>query len=174
MQLASLVMNWRKAQTTNSTATSFSALLPTVTKPERSATRGVFDLGDQAERSQNTLLVMPYGGNDNNDIMNVKVVGWDFLKDSGARGLWVPSVICEVQGTMSSTLVGVASEDVVATELFCDTLTLTTGVAVLRTGTADIDPAWFEVDVYGYRMVELTYDLGTGGDTQNALVRFTS
>lgn len=169
--LSSLVSDWKKAQSTNSTATSFSASLATATKPEASATRSIISVV-KSMRDSNTLCVMPYGGNDNNDVINQKVRGWNFIKSAGTYGLWVPSLICEVQATLSSTLVGVAGEDVVATELFADILTLTTGIAVLKQGTADIDAATYLVDVSGFELVEITYDLGAGGDTQNALYRF--
>lgn len=170
--LESLVSNWKLAQSTNSTATSFSALLSTLTRPAASATRSVIDLGKPGSRTSNTLEVMPFGGNDNNDIVITKVSGWNFVKDPGTRGMWVSRMICEVSATLSSTLVGLADEDVVATEFFADTLTLTTGIAVLLQGTADLDNASFQCDVSGFEIVEITYDLGTGGDTQNALYRF--
>lgn len=170
--LESLVSNWKLAQTTNSTATSFSASIVTLTKPEASATRSVIALPGPGSRTSNTLVVMPFGGNTNNDVINQKVTGWNFSKNDGTRGIWVPSLICEVQATLSSTLVGLASEDVIATEFFADILTLTTGIAVLMQGTADVDPATYIVDVSGFELVEITYDLGSGGDTQNALYRF--
>lgn len=166
--LSSVVPELKKAQSTNSTATSFSALIPTNTKPEASATRSVFDLGHKGTRDRNSLVVYPYGGNDNNDIVITKVSGWN----QTPLGMWVSSLICEVSATLSSTLLGLASREVVATEFFADTLTLTTGVAELYQGTADVDIAYFICSVAGFELVEITYDLGTGGDTQNALYRF--
>lgn len=171
-QQYSLVSPLRLAKTTNDTATSFSALLATLTRPSRSSTRAVFDLGKPGLRSENVIVVYPFGGNDDNDIINVKVSGWNFSKDEGARGMWISSLICEVAATLSATLLGLASEDVVATEFFADILSLTKGKASLYQGTSNVDIAFFKAPVSGYEIVELTFDLGTGGDTQNALVRF--
>lgn len=167
-------IEWIKGQSTNSTASSFSALADTVTRPTGSATRTIIDLSQSAGmagvRARNTLAVVPYGGNDNNDIINVKVSVWNRFKErvtNGVADLWTARLVCEVQCTLSSSLVGVAGQHVVATELYADTLTLTTGIAVLHNGTADVDKAWFECDVAGNDLVEITGDLGTGGDTMN-------
>lgn len=170
--LPSFVSHWKKAQSTNSTSSAFAALVPTKTKPAASATRSVFPMSHLGLRDQNTLVVKPFGGNDNNDTFNVKVSGWNFIKQSGKDGLWVSTFLCQVLCTLSSTLVGLAGEDVAATEFFCDTLSLTTGSAVLRQGTADVDIAEFLVDVSGHELVEITYDIATGADAMNALVRF--
>lgn len=174
--LPSVVSRYKLAMATNSTATSFSALIPTITKPAASATRAVFDMGKEGLRDLNTLVVMPFGGNTNNDIINVKVLKWIRVPRTtpvmGAPDMYVAEVVCEVQATLSSSLPGLADEEVVVAEFLADTLTLTKGVAVLFNGTADIDPAYFKCDISGAEIVELVFDLGTGGDTQNALVRF--
>lgn len=176
MFLPSMVGPYQLAMTTNSTATSFSALIPTITKPARTATRAVFDKGKLGTRDLNTLVVMPFGGNTNDDIINVKVVRWIRVPRSTpaspAVDMYVAELLAEVQCTLSSTLVGLANEEVVATEFFADDITLTKGVATIIKGTADVDTAYFMVDISGAEIVELVFDLGTGGDTQNALVRF--
>lgn len=168
MFFASCVPDLNKAQATNSTATSFSALIPTLDRPAASATRSVFDLGKRGTRDRNSLVVYPYGGDANNDIVITKVSGWN----QTPLGMWVSSMICEVSATLSSTLVGLASREVVATEFFADTLSLTAGVAELYQGTADLDIAYFICSTAGFEIIEITYDLGTGGDRQNALYRF--
>ena len=179
VQIASTCQRLKKAQSTNSTATSFTALIPTATKPAASATRAVFDRGDAVisdpEIVQNTIIVLPYGGNTNNDVVNYKVSGWNRTYEEATGAVqWISTLVCEVQGTLSSSLLGTAGGTVAAAEFFCDTLTLTTGIAVLVQGTADVDIARFEANVAGYELVEITYDLGAGGDLANALVRFSS
>ena len=169
MIIESLTTGLVKGQSTNSTATSFSALVATVTKPEASATRTVIDLG-LGPKQRSTLVVYPYGGNDNNDLINVKVSGWSRVHPvSGGQQMWVSSLICTVQATLSSTLVGLAGMPVVATEFFADVLTLTTGIAVLVQGAADVDTAYFKCSTGPFELIEITGDLDTGGDTMNWL-----
>ena len=172
--LPSLVNDLKRVQATNSTASSFSALIPTITKPSASSTRAVFDLGKKGTRNQNTVVIYPIGGNDNNDVMNVKVTGWTFAPATSAsgRGMWISTLLAEVACTLSSTLVGLANEIVSATEFFADTLVLSKGVATLWQGTADLDIARFDVDCSGFEIVEVTFDINSGADTMNALYRF--
>lgn len=164
-----------KALATNSTASSFSALVATVTKPVNSSTRCVFDFTDRAEKVRRTVRVFPYGGNDNNDQISTKVVGWNRVKPSPSQpgpavDLWVPSLVCEILSTLSSTLTGVAGQAVVATEFFADTVASTKGNDVLTNGTADVDVASFTCDTGGYELVEVICITATGGDASNALV----
>ena len=169
VNIGGYVDDWKQAQTTNSTATSFSALLATLTKPSASATRSIIERKKGATEL-NTLRVMPFGGSSDNETVITKVTGWNFVKGDGTRGMWVPQFVCEVLATLSSTLVGLANEAVIATEFFADTLSLTAGIAVLTQGTGDLDAAYFDVDISSYELVEITYDLGSA-DTQNALYK---
>lgn len=172
--LASLVGKLRRVQATNSTAGSFSALVDTIDRPAASATRAVFDLGSTATRNQNKLVIYPIGGNDDNDVMNVKVSGWNFAPATSAsgRGMWISTLLAEVACTLSSTLVGLANEIVSATEFHADILSLTKGVATLWQGTSNVDIARFDVDCSGFEIVEVTFDINSGADTMNALYRF--
>jgi hypothetical protein len=155
-----------KAQATNSTDAAYAARLPTATKPARSDTRAVIPRGPGVTDA--TLEVVPYGTDSDNDVINVIVLGWSRT----TNGLWVPRTVCEVQATLSGTLVGVAGQDVAATEFFADTLSLTSGTALLRQGTGNQDIASFLCDVSGFELVELIFKLGAGAASQNALVRF--
>ena len=164
----------RKGQSTNSTSNAWGTNLPTITQPAASATRSVVCSRTELGSSRTTLEVTPYGGNTNNDIINLKVLGWNRTPGTTSpyvAPLWVPHLICEVQATLSSTLVGVAGRDVIATEFFADTLTLTYGVAVLYQGAGDVDIARFECGISGFEIVEIDYKTGTGGDTMNSLWR---
>ena len=176
--IESLVTPLKKGQSTNSTASSFSALIPTLTRPVASATRTVIEWAldsGSARKDRNTLKITPYGGNDNNDVINIKVSGWNSIQSNvlGIPGVeYVSRFVCEVQGTLSSTLLGLAGQAVLDTEFFCDALTLTAGIAVLYNGTADKDIAWFEVDVSSYEFAEITYSKVAGGDAVNCLYNF--
>lgn len=164
-----------RGQSTNSTDSSFAVTntKATLTRPAASATRTVIDRTASALSDANTLCVMPTGGNDNNDVINVKVTGWKTVVNTAfntAVSQFYSGIICEVQGILSSALFGLANGLMIATEFQCDTLTLTTGIAVLHQGTADIDAAWFECDISGWDFIEVRGDLGANADTQNWLL----
>lgn len=159
-----------KGMATNATASSFSALLATATKPAASSTRTVIDRGKGPSRC--VIRVIPFAVATNNQTMSVKVVGWHMSRKDSITPvpLWVANTICLVACTMSSTLVGVAGADVVTTELFADTLSLTNGTAVLDQGTADVDTASFIADVSGYELVEIIPIIGSS-TSANTLYR---
>lgn len=171
-----------KGLAANTTATSFTAAngIPTVTMPVGTATRTAIRR-KQGVNDRVSLRVYPYGGNADNDVIITKVLGWQRIMpatlgqrqetDVGAH-LWISTIVAEVSGILSSALLGIANYPVIATEFFCDTLTLTTGNAVLFQGTADIDIAHFLCDVSPFEIVTIDGDLGAGGDTMNWLYSF--
>lgn len=171
----SLVSRLHKGQATNSTTANFAVAdtRPTTTVPAGSATRTVIATGaGLAVKDMVTLKVLPFGGDANNDVINLKVIGWARVTPQIANvpdNQFISRHVCEVSCTLSSSLPGIAGFPVVATELFADTLTLTTGIAVLHQGTADVDMAWFECDVSSYQFVEILYSMGSGGDRANCL-----
>jgi hypothetical protein len=173
--IQSYIANMFKGQSTDSTDTAFvvANTKATLTRPAKSATRTVIDRTDSGLSDSNTLCVMPIGGNDNNDVVNVKVFGWKpaiNMAFNSAVPQFYSGHICEVQGTLSSALLGLAQGLMAATIFQCDTLTLTNGVAVLHQGTADVDAAWFECDISGWDFIEVRGDLGANADTQNWLL----
>jgi hypothetical protein len=159
MQIGVLVNPFKRAMTTNSTAGSFSANLATSTRPAASATRMVVDRDRGEDRT--TLRISLFGTGSNDQTVSVKVFGWIA---GVANNLYVPQFICQVQGTLSSTLVGVTGEDVIATEMFADVLSLTAGIATLNQGTSDVDTAWLECDVSGYELIEVSFIVGSATD----------
>ena len=174
--IGSVVSRLTKGQSTNSTTSAFAVAQsrPTTTEPVASATRTVIKAGGTPYKEGTMLKVTPYGGDANNDIINVKVQGWNSVPVTGATTtLYVPHQICEVSCTLSNVLPGVAGMPVVATEFFADTLSLTQGIAILhQSAVADIDVAWFECDVSSYEYVEILFSKGAGGDRANCLYRF--
>lgn len=175
MTIDVLAMEYLRGLVTSSTDTSFTAAEqnPTGTKPAASTTRAVFDRGP-GRNERNSLVLLPFGGDADNDQFSLKVVGWNRVGPKAQNGLdlWVSVLLAEIAVTLSSAIPGVAGRQVVATELFADTLSLTSGLAVLYQGTADIDLARAEVPVDGYEIVEVFFDLTTGGDRANFLYAF--
>lgn len=173
--IGSLVSRLVKGQSTNSTAAAFSVndTKSTTTEPAASATRTVITTKGSPIKEGVTLKVTPYGGDTNNDKIEIKVIGWNSSPVTGATATqYVSHTVCEVEATLTSALPGIAAGPVVATEFFSDGLSLTKGFAVLHTGTDDIDTAWFECDVSSYEYVEILYAKGAGGDQINCLYRF--
>lgn len=176
MTIESLVQFYVRALAINATAASYAvaAYRPTTTKPVLSTSRFVIDMGLQSRKEKNTLIVFPFGNNDNNDLIDVKVCGWNRIgpKSQSLDDEWISTLVCTVQGSLSSALPGIAGEPVVATDLFCDVLTLTNGIAVLRQGVADVDVASFICDVSGFELITVDPIKDTNGDGANALVGF--
>ncbi len=170
--IGSLISRLVKGQSTNSTTSSFAVAdsRPTATEPASSATRTVIPAKGTPYKEGATLKVTPYGGDTNNDVVNIKVIGWNSVP--GTVPLYVPHEVCEIAATLSSALPGIATTPVVATEFFSDLVALTNGFAVLHNGAGDIDVAWFECDVSSYEYVEILYSMGAGGNQANALYRF--
>lgn len=114
-------------------------------------------------REQNTLVVLPIGGTNDNTTLTVKVSGWRSVQPITADGLaqYVSTPLCTVAATLSINLPGNANRAVVAADLFADALTLSAGTAVLYQGTADVDPAMFLCDISGFELVTIDPFLGT-------------
>ncbi len=170
--------NFRKARSVNSTASSFASILMQLAVPEGDAAsatgRAVFDLisdcpssADATQRgtlggpAQNGVLVMPYSVGANNDQYSVRVYGWKFVPGTAtATGLWRPFLLVEMACTATSTDIGVAGGIIAATEMFADTVALTTGnddVSVdLVSPTGDVAGHW-QGDLKGAQKLEFTF-----------------
>lgn len=173
--IGSLISPLTRGQTTSATASSFAVAdsRPTTTEPVASATRTVIKTRGIAGKEGVTLKVMPIGGDSDNGTVSLKVQGWNSVKGvTGATTIeYVARAICVVGATLSAALLGIATMPVVATEFFADDVTLTSGLAVLHKGTADVDAAWFECDVSSYEYVEIIAIKGTA-DRANSVYNF--
>lgn len=169
------VMELQRGLAVSSTIANFTAAAqnPIGTKPTASATRAVFDRG-RGRQERNSLVLYPFGNNDNNDQIKLKVMGWSRVIPEPQNNFqeWIGVMVAELLCTLSNAIPGVALRPVVATDLFADTISLTSGLAVLFQGTADIDLAWAMVPVDGYEIVEVLPVLGANGDGANFLYAF--
>jgi hypothetical protein len=172
---------FRRALAVNSTATSFAAKIPTVTRP--------FADGVIMVNGADTLEVQPFGAGSDNDTFDIRVTGWRkavpsspeqrlgpggrsaFIEPAGGV-LWIPKVICEISCTLSA-IIGIAGAVAINTDRSADTLTLNKGVALLDTVVADSAGASFLCDVSGSELIEITFDM-TGATNGNALVAFVT
>lgn len=164
--IGSLVSPHQQGYATSTTVASFTAAMSisTVTKPALSTTRIIIDSSGSRAKESVTLKVMPYGGDANDNAINIKVQGWSKVQSqTGLPSIqYVSRFVAEVGATLSSSLLGIAGMPMVATEFCADSLSWTAGVAILHIGTANIDAAWFEVDVSSYEIVEILCNKGTG------------
>ena len=172
MTIDTLVTQWKNGQSTNATDTAFAALVATTTRPAASATRTVIDFPAVTRRDSGTLCVAPYGTDTNDQTFSVKVTGWKRCtvrqSDTPHLDLWVSFLLCQVACTLSDSLPGVADQIVSDSEYFCDTISLTSGIATITQGTANVDTAWFAVEAGGWEIIEITGDL-TGAAAMNWL-----
>lgn len=115
----------KKALTTNTTA-SFASLIPTVTEPLPGANTGVYDLKGGTDSLPDKIKAFFIGAGADTNAIKVRLYGWNVFPYDGnpALRLWIPSIIFDITATLS-TPVGIASTNVVATDRFADTLSVT-------------------------------------------------
>lgn len=160
-----LVAKYSKARTADETEASFASKVATITEPTGT---GLISIPQTGNYTRGNFMIVPYGEGADNATLSVRVVGWRQIST-----LWVPTILGEVAATLS-TSVGVAETEVVATERFADTLTLTTGTTGIDNqvfSPANNTPAHFMVDTKGCPKVEVLFSCGTA-TAANALVSF--
>ena len=100
-------LSLRKAIAINSTATDFTAKIPTTTEPTGT---GVFRLTDVTYgvgvdgKVPDRILLLPYGGNASNDIFNMRVWGWSptYGPDFSNVVIYVPVLLVELACTLGN------------------------------------------------------------------------
>ena len=167
--------DWRKALTTASTATAFTAKIPTTTKP---ANDGVVDLLDtDLGESSGTFVpslmqVMPYCANGDGETFDMRVWGWSKY-DSGGTRYWIPIMIAEF-----NVVVGDIGAVFNAVAFIADTLTLADGDAdTLVVSTANNVSAYAVIDLMGSELVEFDFDRDAGASASandNCLYKFVN
>jgi len=175
MLLETLSQKLRKAKSANATDTSFPARIPRATEP----TTGTIPLGGTGAASQNAAVILPYGTGSNNHTFSFRVIGWRLLDETGAQpptSIWIPVILGEFSVTLSSTYLGLAGKQIVATEFFADTITITypstaPGSIEIISPANDAGIASVTMDVKGFQKLELIFNINSGSTTDmNALV----
>jgi hypothetical protein len=105
----------------------------------------------------------------------VRLIGWRKLGSDPATQLWIPVVLAELACT-ACAVTGVAGKLIVATERFCDTITLVTGnddISIdIVSPTGDVI-AHALADIKGFSKLEITFDSTAAGTTaMNCLYAF--
>ena len=170
----------RRVRTTNATDNGFPSRIPTGTKPSgtggaaaQASASAVIEFGPGI--TQNSLMLIPFGAGSNDNTFSLRVIGWTLVDEGNSEEfIWVPVVLCELAVTLSSTPVGLANKVVNGSQLFADTITVTTGNA--NVSTEAVSPtgnvvAHAVVDVKGFELVEVTFTTGGSATSCNALVK---
>ena len=173
---------WQRVRQTNTTDTSFPSRVPTRTKPSgvgdaaaQTTSAIVGDNGTVAGPVQNGFRLKPYGAGSNNNTMSVRVYGWAYCIDQGNANtaFWDPTLLVELLCTLTSSVTGPAGGVVTTTDLFADTIALTTGnddVSVdLVSPTGDV-AAHVVGDFKGFAFLEVTFSTGSSATNCNALI----
>jgi hypothetical protein len=164
--MQSLVSGYSKARAVNDTASSFAPKVATVTRPSGT---GIIAIEQVGRFTRNNVIVIPYGIGADNTTMSARVISW-----REASGLWIPTIVCEVACTLS-TSIGVAAQTVLDTERFADTLSLTLGNAGVDCqvfSPANNTPAHVVVDAKGASVLEVIFTTGGSATSCNALVAY--
>lgn len=112
-----------------------------------------------------------------NDTFALRVWGWNRVNDPALPALYVPSILLEIACTVGA-MTGVAGSAVLDTELFVDTITLTTEEKVGTVGQTTVlspandTPAFAEFRLHGAELLEFDFDQTLNSPTMNALLQF--
>ncbi len=185
---------YEKARLANSSSANFPSWVTSeflaesqFTDPGTAAGRVVkrLSVGGGAGTIPCAIQVMPYGLGSDNDVFSMRLVGLRRIAQPIADGRcqFVREKIAVLACTISAA-VGLAGGQVINTERFADTISITFEATytadTTRAGTimlyspADDTPANAIVPLVGYEAVEIEWDQTTGTPTMNALVTFLS
>lgn len=177
MFLGTMAYDLDKVRTVNSTASSFASKVPTITEPTGDAGTAtgasVLTLRATPGEGPTSLLLIPYGLGSNNDAFSMRLIGWKPIRRGAADVLWIPVPLLELACVIGN-ITGVALSAVLATELFCDTLTgvankFNANVTCAIASPQDDTIAHAIVDLRGFSRVEFTFDQTTNTPAMNCL-----
>lgn len=174
-----------KARSVNETSANFVAKVPMATEPlddvpgvTTATSQASINMRHGATILQNGLMILPYGVGADNTTFSMRFIGWRRLGASNdpTRYIWVgPIMLGEFNCIIDSDLVGLAGRLIVATEFFCDTITLqgTSGNANISheiLSPADgVTMAHVILDTKACDRVEPSFKVGTA-TSANALI----
>lgn len=164
----------RKAVSTNSTSTGFTAKIPTTTAKATSLSAGVYDLLDrslglhQGNLASRFLHLQPFGTDGADDTFNMRVWGWDVTTD--AIPVYSPILIAQIAVVLGS----ISGTAIAANTVMADTLTLTYGdsSSPIISPASDVS-ASIILHTRGCRYIEFDWDLAGAqeGVSMNAFWR---
>ena len=171
-----LSTDFRRALTTSSAETPYTAKVPTATEPAHSAANGLFDVsngligGGDGAHAPKFIQIVPFGTAADDDQFSFQLWGWN--KVAGAS-LWIPQLLVEATAVLST----VSGTAIAADTLMADTITITKGAAdtslnsVIVTSN-NLGPASILCHLRGVQKIEFEFDMLTGGDSGNLYWRY--
>ena len=179
MLLQTQISPFVRARTVNQTSNGYVSKIPTITEPAAdtgsataSAAISLTDAGARDGAGYNGVLIMPYAIGSDDNTFSMRVIGWRTVGEAtNGVFLWIPVLLCELACTCS-TVVGIAGREVLNTERFADTITITYGnanVSVEAFSPANNVTAHAIVDLKGNQKFELSFTTGGSATSCNAL-----
>lgn len=158
-----VITPWRKALATATTSTSFTAKIPTTTKPAASTTRAVIDLYDASlgiavnAHVPKFVSLAPYLTAANNVTGDLRLWGWTKTADI-TTNVWVPTLLLQL-AVVAGNIDGSAIE---ASAFMADTITVTYGPdEATEISPANDLSAVILTHIRGAELLELDFDVGT-------------
>ena len=152
---------WRRLLATNTTDTAFDAKAATATEPTAE--------DDVLVGGRSTLELIPYGAGSANQTMKGRIIGWARTSHDSSKVLWIPDVLCEYTGTLS-TAAGVSGYVPADTGLLCDIIAITDGIGVAPAGGNNV-AIKLTVDVSNYEKISIVQHNDSSSTSTNALYR---
>lgn len=181
MLLETLSTAWRKVRATNATDNGYPSRLIRATEPSgtgnsaaQATASAVFENGPSS--GQNLLMLKFFGAGSNNATCGARVIGWNKVPGTAdpTNEVWEPTVLAEIDLTLSSTPVGLAGKIIAETDLFADTLVIATGYSTagcdLTSPTGDV-AGHALVDLKGSQKWEVTFTTKGSATNVNALAK---
>lgn len=175
-----------KARSANATSSGFTAKSAAVFRgtpagdPDAMPNTNCIRLAGTGGRLSSWLRVFPYGLGSNDNTFDMRIWGWNRIVSAGAP-LFFPFILGQFSCTLSS-FTGVAGSPLLATELPCDTISITAliGEATMTADTtragstwlytpANNTPAWVQLRLWGAEFIEFDFDQTAGTPEMNAL-----
>ena len=193
MFIETIVRDWTLARETNTTDSSYPSRVPRNSGPSgtganasQTTAASVYDLAPTNGLTiQNLGKLVLFGTGSDGNTLNALVLAWRKVNSRPGGGqtvnqnipgntIWIPEVLCEVQGTLSSGSPGVAGTIIPATMLFAKTITIVTGnagvsVDVISPATA-AQIATVTFDMRGTHYLEVIFKTNSSATDANALL----
>ncbi len=174
--ITTLVRRLKKVYSTNQTGSSITSPSPTTTIPTTGIIPAIYtvDTGGFLASGGNQYLFYFYAIGANNVTGKAQINGWRKV-DNGT--LWIPMPLIQVDLIFGAST-GVAASDVLDTERFADTITLTSGknytaaYEIIIAGTPDDTVAGLAVDVKGAELIQVQVSVGTATSVNALSVEF--
>lgn len=150
--------SWQKLLTSNDSSAAFVARAPTGTKPTVSPDGNAIVMPGSTDGTggqiASTLKLMFFGAGADNTTYSIRVIGWVRV-----NGTWIPEPICAADVILGG-IVGAATLALLAADRLADTITVTSGIGVVRSlATADACPAVLEVGSGGCALITVEFDM---------------